>query len=78
MTTNHIEVLDPALIRPGRIDLQFHLEEFDSYNIQRTIKKFTGFDIEVPPNLKMSSSTLINRILLPNRNDKNKIVELLK
>src|SRR5258708_34026656 len=25
MTTNHREKLDPALIRPGRIDLQLHI-----------------------------------------------------
>ena len=25
MTTNHIEALDPALLRPGRIDYRLHL-----------------------------------------------------
>ena len=27
MTTNHIEKLDPALIRPGRVDMKIHLQE---------------------------------------------------
>ena len=77
MTTNHREVLDPALIRPGRIDLQFQLEEFTAMDIMKTVKKFTGFDIEVRENVKMTSSTLINQILLPHRNDKNKISEMI-
>ncbi|KAI9230117.1 MAG: P-loop containing nucleoside triphosphate hydrolase protein, partial [Piptocephalis tieghemiana] len=35
MTTNHPEVLDPALIRPGRIDLSFELGCVTRYQVRR-------------------------------------------
>jgi chaperone BCS1 len=40
MTTNHIERLDPALIRPGRVDLS---ELFDDANPTQAKKLFTRF-----------------------------------
>ena len=36
MTTNHVENLDPALIRPGRVDLMEHIDDA-SPEIIRTI-----------------------------------------
>ncbi len=78
LTTNHIEHLDPALIRPGRVDLHFLLDKLDHIDIQKTIKKFTGFEIVVSENLKMTASVLINQILLPHRDNREKIEEMLK
>lgn len=40
ITTNHIEKLDPALLRPGRIDLILHLNYID---IQRLIQMICHF-----------------------------------
>ena len=40
MTTNHAEKLDPALIRPGRVDLIVHLD--DASPVQAT-SLFTQF-----------------------------------
>lgn len=77
LTTNHKEVLDPALIRPGRIDIHFHLDKLNNEDIQITIKNFTGFDIDVPKQVSMTSSQLINQILLPNKDDKRKIEEII-
>lgn len=40
MTTNHPEKLDPALIRPGRIDLQIELPNATRHQIERLYKRF--------------------------------------
>ncbi|CAM9387081.1 unnamed protein product, partial [Ectocarpus fasciculatus] len=40
MTTNHIEQLDPALIRPGRVDVIQHIGDATPYQIQQMTKRF--------------------------------------
>jgi chaperone BCS1 len=40
MTTNHIEKLDPALIRPGRVDL---VELVDNASAEQARRLFTRF-----------------------------------
>jgi chaperone BCS1 len=42
MTTNHIERLDPALIRPGRVDLGELLDDAVGEQAQRLFIKFYG------------------------------------
>ncbi|KAJ2455465.1 Complex III assembly protein translocase and chaperone [Coemansia sp. RSA 2336] len=42
MTTNHIERLDPALIRPGRVDVKVHLGNATPYQIRRMFTRFYG------------------------------------
>ena len=39
-TTNHIENIDPALIRPGRIDIKIHCTKCTVYDIHQLIKTF--------------------------------------
>jgi len=77
LTTNNKESLDLALIRPGRIDLHFFLDKLNHEDIKTTIKNFTSFDIYVPKQVSMTSSVLINQILLPNKNDKTKIEDMI-
>ncbi len=77
LTTNHKEYLDPALIRPGRVDMHYYFGEMGSEDIKLTTKKFCGYDVEVPSTLSMTSSTLINQILLPNRGDKVEVQKLI-
>ena len=40
MTTNHIEKLDPALIRPGRINLKIHLDKMSLRSLQEMLNTF--------------------------------------
>jgi chaperone BCS1 len=40
MTTNHIERLDPALIRPGRVDVQVLVGDSTPYQQRRMFKQF--------------------------------------
>jgi hypothetical protein len=43
MTTNRIDVLDKAIIRPGRVDLQEELGCLDTYQLEGMCKYFMGF-----------------------------------
>lgn len=83
MTTNHIEKLDPALIRSGRID---HIMEFklcDSHQFTNIFKYFVGIsytDVDPKykfPEEKYSTSHIINTVIVPNRQHPEKILQLL-
>jgi len=77
LTTNHKEVLDEALIRPGRIDMHYEIGPLEQFDIKCVTKKFTGFDIAVPKSSKITASALINQILLPNKSNKVTIQNLI-
>lgn len=44
MTTNHPERLDPALIRPGRVDLSMLIDDASPAQAKRLFKQFYGYD----------------------------------
>lgn len=46
MTTNKVEVLDKALIRPGRIDIRLHFEECTCYDLARLIQQYWSDAVE--------------------------------
>jgi chaperone BCS1 len=48
MTTNHIDALDEAIIRPGRVDLMEELNELDDYQLRGICEYFVG---HIPENL---------------------------
>jgi len=50
MTTNHVELLDPALIRPGRVDVVHFFGLSSSYQIQKMFERFY-------PNVEQSSTS---------------------
>lgn len=69
MTTNHIDNIPKALIRPGRIDRHFYFGPCDNKEATRVARIFTGItDLPHPQDNEVSLSTaeLINRVLVPN------------
>ncbi|PVV02928.1 hypothetical protein BB560_002606 [Smittium megazygosporum] len=56
MTTNHIDRLDPALIRPGRVDLKVYLGDATKYQIQTMFNRFYP---EYPESLALEFSELL-------------------
>ena len=68
MTTNHIEKLDPALLRDGRIDARYKLEYCSRRQISDLSEKFFGISIthdqlsDIPDN--MLSPATVTRIMM--------------
>lgn len=64
MTTNHLEKLGDALIRPGRIDRKFHLGECNSEQIETMLQKIIKIKFEFedknPRNLKYYDEKYLN------------------
>ena len=67
MTTNHPEVLDPALIRPGRINMKIHMQYMvcedaismiEHYIGKMTTEERTRFVAGYPKNAKVSPATI--------------------
>jgi hypothetical protein len=46
MTTNHKEILDPALIRPGRMDISIGIKKCDKYQVQQIYFDLFGKQIK--------------------------------
>jgi chaperone BCS1 len=58
MTTNHIEKLDPALIRPGRMDLKLEIGHINNETFSAFIRHFYGTVIQDPFRLKNEKLTI--------------------
>ena len=83
VTTNHIEKLDPAFIRYGRIDHKCELENLSHQQLSQVMKYY--FDTAINKKmlnkiffkLDISVSELINSIIIPNLNNYNNVIKLL-
>lgn len=81
MTTNHSEVLDPALIRRGRIDMQIEFSNCDRYQIAKMYENFYGKNADSDILSKIPSDIYspahVSGLLLSYRNNpENSLIEL--
>lgn len=64
LTTNHVEKLDPALIRPGRVDLSVLIDDAHPEQALRLFEKFyVGRESDVPASdVKKLAEVLVNLV----------------
>merc|ERR1712059_158228 len=60
MTTNYVDRLDPALIRPGRVDLQQYVGHSSHRQCMKMFENFYPDQLKIDQNL---SNEFANRIL---------------
>lgn len=48
MTTNARDVLDPALVRPGRVDHEVHISYVDDDQLKAIVERFHGRSLDLP------------------------------
>lgn len=56
MTTNRLEVLDEAIIRPGRIDLNVELGALDDFQLRKICQYYMGFEPEGLPHVTVEDN----------------------
>ena len=82
MTTNHPDILDKALIRPGRVDIQVNFKNCDSYQIAEIFEGY--FDYKFPENrvCELPNKTLtpaeVGQIFFKYINNSDNIDEIIK
>lgn len=85
MTTNYIEDIDPAIIRPGRFDIRYDVTIPNIETIRKIVCKYLKIDDEIidglgaldpeyHENIDLSSAKIINTCIIPNINDYDKAI----
>jgi chaperone BCS1 len=75
MTTNHITKLDPALVRPGRVDVMHAVGNADESQVRRMFLKFYPGETEASENFATAlkgvdvSMALLQGFFLQHRDD---------
>jgi chaperone BCS1 len=62
ITCNDSTKLDPALIRPGRIDYQIYIDNLKSEDIEKMAKQYFKCDVSIPLNLSIAGSAVENKL----------------
>lgn len=76
-TTNHIEKLDPALVRPGRFELILKIDNLNDETARKMFKKFYP-DFKLPANFKMKenvSPATFQTMAIGNKENPNVLLE---
>lgn len=71
MTTNHVERLDPAIVRPGRVDHSIHVGHIDDEQLERLVRLAVGEHLNLPPvgEQQITAATIMTQVLQPNLNN---------
>lgn len=79
-TTNHIEKLDPALIRPGRIDLSLEIKPVCLESFGKFMRHHYGDDVYIPNNLSIRDNLSFAelQILVMKGYSPDKLIEFVK
>ncbi len=83
-TTNHIDIIDEAIIRPGRIDHQIEYTDIDMYQLNNMLNFFYKSKEILNEDMKealikkgITTSKIINTYIMPNLEDKNNFIKLI-
>lgn len=77
-TTNHLEKLDPALIRPGRFELILKIDNLNDETARKMFKKFYP-EFKLPDNFKMKenvSPVTFQTEAIGSKNNPQKLLEM--
>ncbi|KAL8520863.1 hypothetical protein ACS0TY_011424 [Phlomoides rotata] len=83
-TTNHVDNLDPALLRSGRMDMHIHMSYCSFPSLKILLKNYLGYEepdlkkeFEVVVDAAAMTPADISEVLIKNRRDKNKAIDEL-
>lgn len=62
LTSNNVESIEPALLRPGRLDAVIHFSPPDSAAVQRLIQVYAGSNLQKNQNLERVGEVLAGQI----------------
>lgn len=74
MTTNHIDVIDPALIREGRIDIKLNIDNPEKKEVEEYLSLFYEESIVLDQYTQKLSMARIQEICLRNKNLKDSAI----
>lgn len=80
MTTNHIENLDPALIRAGRVDMNIEVSNPDKKYVEQYLKTFFDDESLTLVDYDNFSEPMVNiqNLCLQNKNNPQAVLDILK